>query len=1305
MRIRASRATVAAFSAALALFPSLALAQPAKLLISQLEVRGSAGSATQNEYIVIKNPGSVAVDLSNYYITDATFSNGNQYYYNLPDPERPVGGGGFNDFVARFPDGASIPAGGEVTVSINGSESFENVYGVSPHFELFEDGVVADAIPDMTPARPGSIVDNVAQLPTFSNSGEVAILFYWDGESDLVTDIDYLVWGDKAEGVDKTGESVDGPDPDTDASTYNPDTSVPGQDALSGGENPTGTYIRIDDGEGTQSSSGGNGVDGRDETSENLSTTFSADTDGVPPGQQPEDTTPPVLLSAAGSTGNSNVDLLFSEGVFTGAGTASNYAVYPTASPGSPIPVVSAETGGEPSTVTLNLGSALAASTAYTVEVSNVQDAAGNTIAPMSTAAFTTGAEPGEFGVAGVFRFGPRHIGVAFTERVTSAAASTGNYTTSLASGATGGVLQDNGQTVILTFAADLPPSTEVSVTVNGAVQSAGGASLGSDRTLSFTTGSQTVIGIDQIHADIGSLTDQTVTIVGQIYMPVTVQGSQISGYIQDGTGRGLNLFDFTTTVPPAVAEVGKVVRVTGTVELFFTTVELTGLTVTELATDQPHLGPRVLSVGEAASAQWEGTYIQTTSTLTSAPVPSGASNYNAEAQGITFRIRNNTGINFNEFDSGDEVTGAGAGAAFQSTYQITVGNAEDFFKGGGGPDTTPPALVAASGADASSQITLTFSETVATGATVASNYSVTPGIAVNSASVNGSRVTLNLGSPLEGGTFYTVTVSNVQDAAGNTIAPGSTISFTATGGGGTGDFAVTALFQFGPRHIGVSFGKRFNLGQAGETSHYTVTPLGGAPAITVSSVTTQANRQTAILVTQSDLPQSATYQVAVSGITGETGESLAAPAATNFTTVAQEVIGIDQIHANIASLTDETVTIVGQVYMPMTPQGGQISGYIQDGTGRGVNLFDFTTTVPANLNSYNKVIRVTGTVELFFTTVELTGLSTTLLAADVPRLAPRVLSVAEANSPAWEGTYIQTTAELSGPGAPSGANNYNFTASGDGATITFRVRTNTGINFSMFGTGDRVTAAGAGAAFQTTFQITVGNADEFRIAGTGPPTLLGASGSAGESTVRIGFSEELEEASAENASNYSVFPVGNPAAGLGVNQARLDDDDATVVNLSLASPLALDVTYAVQVSNVRDLQNEVIEANSLVTFTAKEPPLLKGRVTIPPVTLVKNLVGAGEVIPITVEGEVGSRAVVRIYDLQGRPVRILADTQFTADPSGQGPPSIDLTWDARDETFELVPAGMYICHVATTDLDGKLTEDQAPIVVSVRLD
>ena len=108
-----------------------------------------------------------------------------------------------------------------------------------------------------------------------TNGGEVVVLYYWNGQSDLVTDLDYAVWGDKDEAVDKTGVAIDGPDADSDTSAYLNDTAIASQDVIDTGAHSGGNSWQRDDlTEGTEVKTGGNGAEGHDETSENLSTTW-----------------------------------------------------------------------------------------------------------------------------------------------------------------------------------------------------------------------------------------------------------------------------------------------------------------------------------------------------------------------------------------------------------------------------------------------------------------------------------------------------------------------------------------------------------------------------------------------------------------------------------------------------------------------------------------------------------------------------------------------------------------------------------------------------------------------------------------------------------------------------------------------------------------------------------------------------------------------------------------------------------------------------------------------------------------------
>lgn len=251
------------------------------LLITEIVVTPTGG-----EYIEIHNPTAAAIDLSNYYVTDATsLSNGN-YYYNIVTGSN-AGGGSSGDFHARFPDAASIDPGQFQTISMSLSGFRDTYAGADPTYALWDTS--SSGLPVMREAFSGSI----NQQGGFTNSGEVAVLYVWDGSSDLVQDVDYLVWGDKEEGVDKTGIAIDGPDPDSDASTYLDDTAISAQIAASSGTpHAIGSSLqRATLSEINETSAGGNGITGNDETSEDLATAYTSGSptpnSGPPPSDAP----------------------------------------------------------------------------------------------------------------------------------------------------------------------------------------------------------------------------------------------------------------------------------------------------------------------------------------------------------------------------------------------------------------------------------------------------------------------------------------------------------------------------------------------------------------------------------------------------------------------------------------------------------------------------------------------------------------------------------------------------------------------------------------------------------------------------------------------------------------------------------------------------------------------------------------------------------------------------------------------------------------------------------------------------------
>ena len=200
------------------------------------------------EMVAIYNPTSEAINLSNYYLSDE-----GSYYYNLPSNDN-YWSESDNDFIARFPD-IDIESHQTLTIGFHDIASFNNHYSINPDFSLQED-MLSVSNDTNTIGSDNNIL---------SNNFESLILFYWDGSSLIIQDVDYFVWGFAQAGIDKTG--IGGGNPGIDG--YYDDTSFDDQNLNILGYHTDGeSYIRNSSTENGEAQENGNGYTGHDETSE-----------------------------------------------------------------------------------------------------------------------------------------------------------------------------------------------------------------------------------------------------------------------------------------------------------------------------------------------------------------------------------------------------------------------------------------------------------------------------------------------------------------------------------------------------------------------------------------------------------------------------------------------------------------------------------------------------------------------------------------------------------------------------------------------------------------------------------------------------------------------------------------------------------------------------------------------------------------------------------------------------------------------------------------------------------------------------
>jgi len=253
------------FLGLLRLLPSVAFGQ--HLLISEVAYDVQA-QPEDSEYVEIFNPSNVDVVLNDgnaaYYLSDDEDA-----YWNVVQS---TVGNSSDDWTLTFPVGAVLPAQ-SVLVVTKDSDGFVNeffpagpgAFSAQPgNPQLFEFSSDSDGVPNMLNRGSGSVL-------SLSNSGETVILFYWDGSSDLVEDVDIVCWENLDDLTDKTAVSVDGPDGGSGSSPFLADAGT----AVATAEAVNGESIHRNSlAEPAEVTSGGNGLGGHDETTEDWSQSF-----------------------------------------------------------------------------------------------------------------------------------------------------------------------------------------------------------------------------------------------------------------------------------------------------------------------------------------------------------------------------------------------------------------------------------------------------------------------------------------------------------------------------------------------------------------------------------------------------------------------------------------------------------------------------------------------------------------------------------------------------------------------------------------------------------------------------------------------------------------------------------------------------------------------------------------------------------------------------------------------------------------------------------------------------------------------
>ncbi|MBN1948772.1 MAG: hypothetical protein JW784_03440, partial [Candidatus Cloacimonetes bacterium] len=475
------------------------------------------------------------------------------------------------------------------------------------------------------------------------------------------------------------------------------------------------------------------------------------------------------------------------------------------------------------------------------------------------------------------------------------------------------------------------------------------------------------------------------------------------------------------------------------------------------------------------------------------------------------------------------------------------------------------------------------------------------------------------------------------------------------------------------------------------ETSAETTTNYSIQPELNISAANLSGNRVT---LTTAEQTPGQLYTVSVNNVEDLAGNVIAGNNTANFTGYQGVVYDlIADIQADPQSYEGQTVTIHGIVTIGVNViQTGNTNAYVQDNSGRGINIYNYTTI--NDLVRGNEVV-ITGTVTEYESssgnsTTEITNPQVTVLSTGNPQPTPLDLDLADTDMLELEGTLLRVRGVIYEVYSAGGGDNLNIRDTA-GNTITVRVWDTTGIDTFEFTVGFNLEALGVGSEYSNKLQLVPGYQDQ------------------------LGEVQDLDD-------NVTMDPE-QPAAGeaVTVTYNSLDETSSALIFWKTGGDHLFETDWmdslsAYSFQYVIPAQPEgttvyfyllINELEASFTIPEEAPAdLMSYTVAVTSHQAILNLPPhpfdpyAGEKFPIEYACLPGDKAILRIYNAEGKLV-FTARNEIVSSGSGVQ----TFLWDGRDDANKLLPLGLYICHLeVVATATGKTRSKTAPIVIGAPL-
>jgi len=408
----------------------------------------------------------------------------------------------------------------------------------------------------------------------------------------------------------------------------------------------------------------------------------------------------------------------------------------------------------------------------------------------------------------------------------------------------------------------------------------------------------------------------------------------------------------------------------------------------------------------------------------------------------------------------------------------------------------------------------------------------------------------------------------------------------------------------------------------------------------------------------------------------------------------AQIITPIANIQDSASVYNGENVNIEGVITIGAgISNNNQLNAFIQDSSGKGIMLFDYDISSVYQVDLVRgNFLEVSGEVDEYNGVTELKDFSYTIISSNNPDPTATILDL-NVNNDVYEGTLVQATGTIYEMYYAGGGTNLNIEDE-EGNQMAVRVWDSTGINLDNYFVGFVLEARGAGGMYASNFQMLVGYDDHLGV-GEFENYPYGDIGEiVADQPVNITFSRPIEYANVilnwktNSNSEFNLLEMTPTEINENIYETDVPaQGEGTVVEFYIVATdtSGNEFTYPEEYPQVP----AYFYTYKAITHSAT--------LNIPARAFNPY---SGETFPIEFASKNGDKAILRVYNAEGKLMRTLVNTIIS---NSTGIKHYD--WNGKDRENNLLPLGLYICFLEVIDTStGNKKTAKAPIVIGSQL-